>query len=301
VRTPDGQLYLVWNNLRLGVSSAAVLDALGYAAVPPYLVGSAWINSLPAGPDLVAPGVPGVGRPGPAVGGRVSTVGQLFKVDGGAPGTDGEYFVMRSDGLSALTPTGAAMLLADPNTRKAYPGRPVDALPLSAAALAGAPRSATISVTAQHPTGIPRLAELGSGEAPCVHLGLDAGRGPTAQVGLRAVPADTAPTRQADRLLADRAVVAPGAGLLIRDQPAPGVPDGTLSLLVDIGVRYPLHGDKTLSALGYDKVSPVPVPAPLLALFPVGPPLDPESAHASMSFAGSVDKAQLGTGADGGN
>jgi hypothetical protein len=135
-----------------------------------------------------------------------------------------------------------------------------------------------------------------------VYLGFDAaGSGPTVALGLRAATAPAAPAGQAaDRLLADRVVVAPGAGLLIRDQPAPGVADGALYLLVDIGVRFPLHGDKTTSALGYQNATPVSVPAPLLGLFPVGPPLDPESARATVSPAGPADGAPRAAGAGGG-
>jgi type VII secretion protein EccB len=300
VRTPAGQLYLVWNNLRLAVPSATVLGALGYAAAPQHLVGTAWLNALPAGPDLAAPSVPDVGRPGPAVGGHPTVIGQLFKVDDVASAS--QYFVVRADGLSPVTPTGAAMLMADPNTRKAYPNGTVDAVPLGAAALAAAPRSPTASIIASHPVTPPRLAGTGSGEAPCVRLDFDAANGPTAQVGVAATGPDAAAAPDAttappaaDRLVADRVVVAPGAGLLVRDLPGPGIADGALYLLVDFGVRFPLSGGPTLTALGYDKVTPVPVPTPLLALFPTGPALDPRAARASLSFTGAPGSNAGGT------
>lgn len=298
-RNPGGQLYLVWNNLRLAVPSATVLGALGYAAAPQHLVGTAWLNALPAGPDLAAPSVPDVGRPGPAVGGHPTVVGQMFKVDDVASAS--QYFVMRADGLSPVTPTGAAMLMADPNTRKAYPNRTVDAVPLNAAVLAASPRSPTASITASHPVTPPRLAGIGSGEAPCARLTFDAAGGPTVQAGVGATGPDAAAPDAAttppaaDRLLADRVVVAPGAGLLVRDLPGPGIPDGALYLLVDIGVRYPLSGAQSLAPLGYDKVTPVPVPAPLLALFPTGPALDPQAARASLSFTGAPGGTTGGT------
>jgi ESX secretion system ATPase EccB len=69
VRAPKGQVYLAWGGQRLRIPSTDVLGALGYAAATPYPVGWAWLNVLPAGPDLAAPDVPGRGQPGPLVAG----------------------------------------------------------------------------------------------------------------------------------------------------------------------------------------------------------------------------------------
>jgi hypothetical protein len=146
-----------------------------------------------------------------------------------------------------------------------------------------APRSGTATVNQQLPDKPPPLVAVQAGEVPCVQLTMNGANGPTAQLGLRTAAAPGG-TGSADpggsRLLADQMVVAPGAGLLIRNQPAPGVADGALYLLVDIGVRYPMSTD-AVRALGYDTVNPTPVPAPLLDLVPTGPPLDPAAAHAT--------------------
>lgn len=285
VRTPTGQVYLAWNNSRLRVPEESALGALGYATAPQHPVGSAWVNALPAGPDLTAPPVPGRGEAGPTIEGSPTVVGQLFKVDDAVTnGTGDEYYVVRSDGLSPVTLTGAALLLADPATRQAYPAGAVQAQPLTTATLATAPRSQVVSVNPAHPARPPEPAALGPSEAPCVQLVMDADGGPQVQVAIGTPPPPPAEPVVAsdDQRLADQVRVEPGTGLLIRDQPAPGVDGGALHLLVSTGVRYPLANDEVAGTLGYDGVTATPVPAALLALIPAGPPLDPEAAHATI-------------------
>ncbi|WP_238009820.1 type VII secretion protein EccB [Dactylosporangium sp. AC04546] len=286
VRSPAGEVYLAWHNRRLRISSAAQLSVLGYASAVQQPVGWAWLDVVPAGPDLAAPDTPGRGRPGPVIGGTASKVGQLFKLTEAVAGQpDGQHYLVRTDGLSPVTATGAALLLVDPRTAQAYPGGQVRALPLTPAALAGAPMSVDQTVNPLHPAAPPALAQPAPGTAPCLQVTVDAKEGPTARIALGeppAVPETPAVVAVREPRLADRVVVQPGAGLLIRDQPAPGVADGTLHLLVDTGVRYPLAGTSVAEVLGYGAATPVPVPAALLDLIPVGPSLDPETAKATI-------------------
>ncbi len=291
VRDPGGARYLAWNGRRWKVPNAATLDALGYSAVPQRPVGWAWINALPAGNDLVAPDVPDRGRNGPLVGGRPTVAGQVLKASAVASGTgDSQYYLVRPDGLSPLTATGAALLLASPETRKAYPGATVEALQVVPAAIAAAPQSRSSSVNPQMPASAPKPAELDGGQAPCLQLAMDAGNGVSVQVAVGSEPsaasAKAAPSAGlaeavGDPRLADLVVVEPGTGLLIRDQPAPGVADGALHLLVDCGMQYPLSSGDVAKTLGYEQVSPTPVPGAVLALLPAGQPLDPLAARAT--------------------
>jgi type VII secretion protein EccB len=288
VRTPAGQTYLAWNNRRLKVPTAATLGALGYAAVPQYPVGYAWLNALPAGADLSPPDVPDRGRDGPTIGALRTVAGQLVKADSPAGSESSQYFVVRTDGLSPLTPVAAALLLSDARTAGAYRGGPVGFVGLDPAALAAAPRSGEVSINPNLPAKAPKPAELSAGEVPCIQLSLDAKTGLGVQVGLGAAPASgssAVATAAGDRMLADQVVVQPGAGLLMRDLPAPGVADGTLYLLVDTGVRYPIPSQDAAKALGYDQVAPTPVPAVLLGLVPAGRPLDPQAARATLGVS----------------
>ena len=79
-------------------------------------------------------------------------------------------------------------------------------------------------------------------------------------------------------MLADRVVIASGHGALVSAAPSPGVP-GTLSVVSELGVRYPLSGTDVPAMLGYGGVAPASVPAGLVALLPAGPLLDPVAAR----------------------
>ncbi len=282
-RAPTGQTYLTWSGRRMQLSGAA-LAAMGYASAQPSPVGWPWLNAVPAGPDLVAPNIGGRGRPGPAVDGHPTLIGQLYQVSGFVGGASNEYYVVFADGLAPVTPTGAALLLADPKTKQAYPTGSVQVLSLSTAGLGAAPRSGISAINPQLPPTPPKLAAVGPGSVPCVRLSMNAGTGPAAQIGIASTAraaGGPAAAGGGDRLLADRVVVDPGAGLLMRDQPAPGATDGALYLLVDTGVRYPLPSKDVSQVLGYEEATAIPVPATLLALVPVGPPLDPAAARAT--------------------
>jgi hypothetical protein len=76
-------------------------------------------------------------------------------------------------------------------------------------------------------------------------------------------------------------VVPRGSGALVEAAAAPGAPpgSGTVSIVTDAGTRYPLAGPDLLAPLGYQGVTPVRVPAGLVALVPAGPALDPAAAR----------------------
>jgi type VII secretion protein EccB len=296
VRAPDAALYLAWNSHRLRVPAPATLTALGYAAAVPHPVGWAWLNSLPGGPDLTGPAASDAGQPGPDVDGHKTVVGQIFKVGGGA-GADAQYFTARRDGFAPVTPLTAALLLGDPAAGKSYPGGVVGALPLTPAGLAAAPRSRDQLINQDVPASPPRLAEVGGGDSPCIGIAMDAVNGPAVRVGLGSVPAadsSIALPSTGDALLADRVVVEPGCGLLIRDQPGPGIPAGALYLLVDNGVRYPIPSDDAAGFLGYKNARPTPVPGLLLRLVPAGPPLDPQAAKLPLPMVASSTRPAAG-------
>jgi len=323
VATADGTRYLAWQNRRLRIADEAALGALGYGSARQYRVGPAWINALPAGPDLRAPDIAGRGEDGPQIDGLPTLIGQLFKVEG--TGTQEQYFLATRTGLASVTATGAALILGDARTKQAYPGMAVAALPLDPAALAGAPRTDLAVFDPGLPPAPPRAAD---GDVPCLQITIGGEKGadvrvavtgtgdPTGPLALRksvgdgpgqpggpARPVDPGPalppgplgpgqtTGGASGGLADQITVAPGAGLLIRDLPAPGVVSGTQSLLVDTGVRYPLPDDQVVDTLGYGDVAAVPVPTTLLALIPAGRPLDPDQAKTTQPVAPQANPA----------
>jgi type VII secretion protein EccB len=296
VGTSDGTRYLAWNNRRLRIQDDATLGALGYADAPIHPVGSAWINALPVGPDLKPPEVADRGQAGPVISGRPTRIGQLFEVE--SAGARRQFFVMTRNGLGAVTPTGAALILGDARTKQAYPGRPVAALPLDPATLATAPRADQPLLDAGLPPAPPAISAAGSDEVPCLQIRVGGENGADVSVAAlgpagSADPAsptgpggpDQADGRRGPAGLADQISVEPGAGLLIRALPSPGVADGTKYLLVDTGFRYPLPDEEAVGALGYGAVSAVAVPTTLLSLIPAGRPLDPAAATATQPVA----------------
>jgi Type VII secretion system ESX-1, transport TM domain B len=79
--------------------------------------------------------------------------------------------------------------------------------------------------------------------------------------------------------LADLVVVPPGRGALVEAVASPTATGGALSLVTDVGRRYPLPDAQVGGVLGYAGVTPVRVPAGLVAMLPVGAVLDPAAAR----------------------
>ncbi|HEX8344439.1 MAG TPA: type VII secretion protein EccB, partial [Actinoplanes sp.] len=85
------------------------------------------------------------------------------------------------------------------------------------------------------------------------------------------------------RILIDRVHVPRARGALVEAAASPTAPagSGTISVVTDTGTRYPLANRTVLEALGYSGVTPVRVPAEMVALLPEGPSLDPVRARRS--------------------
>jgi len=64
---------------------------------------------------------------------------------------------------------------------------------------------------------------------------------------------------------------------------APDATDGVLYLVTDLGVRYQVPSPDVLAMLGYAGVTPVPLPAEIVALLPTGPGLYPQAARAPLT------------------
>ncbi len=135
VRGPDRTEYLVWRGSRLALDRESdARNALGYGSERAMPVSAAFLDALAPGPALKPPEVPGRGEKGPVIGGRPSTVGQLFEVS--VPGGGSTYHLLRKDGLVPLSGLEAALVLGDPATQKdAYQGRSPEARAVGADAL----------------------------------------------------------------------------------------------------------------------------------------------------------------------
>ncbi|MEU4419135.1 type VII secretion protein EccB [Actinoplanes sp. NPDC024001] len=246
VRDEAGRTHLVHGNQRFLLAAERVdviQRALGWYGRRPWPAPAAWVDAIPAGPDLAAPVIPGAGRPSTIAGRRI---GQVV--------TDGNQFaVVLRDGIAPVGETQARLLA------------PAAAI---GAAFRQLPGSATrLGDGAGLPARVPRLAD--DPARACVTLA-----GGNAVVRLDAAfppgAAPTGPTR------VDRVHVARGRGALVVAAASPGAPasTGAVHLVTDSGRRYPLVGRDLAARLGYPDVSPRPVPAQLVAYVPAGPALD---------------------------
>jgi type VII secretion protein EccB len=286
VVAPDGTEYLAWNGLRLKFSAAWVGSALNLRGVPAVRVGYAWLNTLAAGPDLLAPPVPDRGQPGPVIGGVALRVGQVVLVQ--TVGAGDSYYLVGPTSLTPLTQTQAALTLGDPSVSQAYPGQAVAPIGLSPGQIAAYVDTSVganvadgaLDAAATMPAVPPKAAAPGSEQALCSVTGnppstsrpsLVFAAPPTAS----AAPA-VGPSIARDARVANRIIVAPGAGALVRPLLGAGLTGAAIYLITDLGVKYPIPGDDAAAMLGYDASTATVVPSSLLALLPTGPALDPE-------------------------
>ncbi|MFJ3902987.1 type VII secretion protein EccB [Streptomyces sp. NPDC090025] len=281
VGTPDGARYLLWQGRRLRVDAKDGADtALGFGALTPYPVTSVFLNALPAGPDLAPPAIDGRGRPGPALGGRATRVGQLFT------GPSGEPYVLTGSGLAPLARTEFELLRGDPRTqRDGYAGAAPVAVPIGAADLAAHPARAGALPARGLPAAPPRPVALAAGQGVCTAL-TPSGASPRTRVTVvdALSVAGTAPAPQPGVAtgceVADRVAVPPGGGALVQALSGAGA-SGASYLVADNGVKYPIPTAAAAKTLGYGAAAPVGVPTALLSLLPTGPSLDPTSLAAA--------------------
>jgi type VII secretion protein EccB len=299
VRTVSGTSYLVLQQQRLRITEPWVPRALGLGDGSATVVPDAWINTLPAGPDLPQP--PGqIGTKGPDLDGVATKTGAVYVVH--ATGVQSRFYRITAAGLEPATQTAAALILGNPATAKAYHGT-VSAHELSPAALAVATVLPAPAWQGRVPAIPPTPGDV-AGRMPCL-LSLRPGtRDLPFAVTMASVPVQPGGAVQAgaafpgggaigggaipgggatgpagapgalDGRVADEVRIAPGAGLVARTLPAPGVPGAGLYLITEEGEKYPVASEPALKALGYTVAGAAAVPADLLALLPTGPVLD---------------------------
>ncbi|SCL21557.1 type VII secretion protein EccB [Micromonospora nigra] len=282
--TKTRRLHLVWRDHRYEIrNDRIVLEGLTMTAEPVVEVGGAWLNALPAGEPIATRRVTGRGLPSSAL--DDARVGQVFVVT--SQGGSRQFYLTERDRLVPLTPVQADVLLADPETRQAYPGgepRPVE---LDAGTAATAPK-APVPPDGRHraPQQRPDIARL-TGDQPAVCAAYEPGQNEPTLL----LDADVQPVRGLVRTggqtgdgipLADRVVIEPGFGVLVAAIPSPDLDTGTLHLVTDLGYRYPLASEDVPAMLGYGKVRPVRLPASLVVRLPAGPALDPVTAKSAL-------------------
>ncbi|MFD9698006.1 type VII secretion protein EccB [Lentzea sp. NPDC059081] len=275
VSLPDGQIHLVWQGRRHLVAGRDFLEALGYGDTRPMAVTAAWLNPIEQGPDISMPSTEGAGRPGPVIEGRPRTIGQVLRVRNPAVDSD-QLYLLRQDGVVPLSRTAAALVLAAPGTRQAYPDGVVAPVDVGPVALRGIPVPDDVDYLNGLPPQPPKIVSAPRDNYACVRYELRAGGtdGETEFLPASVVDGSAVPVGEHEAgAVADRVAVLPGGGALVRNQPAPGAQGQALSLISENGVRYPIADADTLTALGFREDLAVPTPPSLLGLLPAGPVL----------------------------
>ncbi|SCL18949.1 type VII secretion protein EccB [Micromonospora inyonensis] len=274
--------YLLSRNTRMQIIGGdAAIAALRMTSVRPIEVGQQLINAVPAGPRLRAPILSGDNeRSRVEVGTGSSRVGQIFRAAD-------QHYVLTKNGLVPIGEITALLLRKDG-------GEVTDITPEQAGRALSDQRLEEEGM----PQKLPELRQAGllrASVCATYRAGPAGERTTTIEVFDRTPPelSPSAPgsieVRQGDRdevRTAERVVVPGGKGALV--QAMPGVGEGgqgaaasTVYLVTSQGIRYPLgtrSGD-AMAALGYGGVTPLAVPASLLALIPIGPVLERDAAR----------------------
>ncbi|MFG1776498.1 type VII secretion protein EccB [Micromonospora sp. NPDC049048] len=287
----DGQRHLLTGDRRLRVTGGdSALAALRMANAPRLAVGQQLLNAVPAGPVMRQPAIAGEDEAS-SLTERPAKVGQVFRAAG-------QHYVLTREGLSAIGEISALLLLRDG-------GQVTDITPAEAGKLLTDQRAEAEGM----PQALPALHPVTAGRtAVCAtyRAGTDGGPPTTTLEVFDRVPAELAapgavPVRQSARdgvRTAEGVLLPGGKGVLVQSMPGSGESGAaargtTVHLITAQGVRYPL-GVGAMSALGYEGVTPLAVPASLLALVPTGPTLSRDKALAHFT-PGPAPSAQAGS------
>jgi len=258
VSTVDtGELYLLWHDQRLAIQNRSVATALGYPAQQALRVAPAFLDAMPAGPDLRVP----------------TGVGELFHDE-----SNDVYYAGTGNGLARIGHVTARLWQELAGAA---------AQPISA-------RDADAQLDENGAVELPGLPDAvpsfrGAGDVAVACAAYRGDPDPQFAVGVEVyqrapddIP-DVEGPAQGSRTLADRVGLPGGRGALATTLLPPGVSArGPLYLITDQGVRYPLGGsnpDSTKEMLGYANVVPIELPPLFLDLMPIGVELDPDKAR----------------------
>ncbi|TCC58277.1 type VII secretion protein EccB [Kribbella pittospori] len=278
-----GDQYLLWNGYKHQIRGADIVTVgLALRSEPWATVGVELVDGLPAGAPLRPIQVTGLGLPSKAVPGNRSLRNGHLLV---AQTSDGvrQYYLVEADRLRPITPLQYDIQRAYAPTATAYNGKQPVALPVGLVAAgqakqAAAPSTAPDQLPAQRPEFVgPRT----NGSTLCATFAPGA-TVPSLSVDVVMPPRDALRTTAArtgrGTPLAHRVVVPPGHAALVEAMPSSQAPAGTVMLISDQGIAYPLAGPEVQKTLGYDGVQPVRMPSGLVARIPLGSGLDPKAA-----------------------
>lgn len=256
-----GSEYLIWRDHRYRITGDSVIRSVFGVQTSIVDAGAAWLNGLPAGEDIGPLPVPDRGDESSALADR--TVGDIVyhPLGGGR-----QYYLVLADELRPVTEFEVRIL------RGQYAVEPSE-VPASAVNAARVVTPPPPSDTAP-PTVTPDL--VSEGAVLCAHT-TDAAAAPKVTVGgdTTALPDGIQTTGETTTgtTLADQVLVPPGSIAVVRVAET-----GSLTLVTDLGRRFPVPSADVLTRLGYTTANAVTMPAALVTRIPEGPTLDPAAA-----------------------
>jgi type VII secretion protein EccB len=281
VQDPTDRTFLVYGNRRFLIPDFQPLQAAFiWSDRQPVQVAAAWINALPAGPDLAPLPVPERGRLP-----RVDILpgirnGELIQArDGDGPS---QWAVALPDGAAVVGETQARLQRTIPGSGQP---RRISTAEFGILHMSEAGQGFVNRALAGHPPTVPEL--LTATQRLC--LSVSPKDGATTVLVDPDVPAEGNPAPAAGGVRRiDRVLVPAGAGVVVEAAASPTAPagSGTISIVTDAGLRYPVVDAATLGMLGFDGITPQRLPAELVALLPEGPALDPKQAVKSPPIGG---------------
>jgi type VII secretion protein EccB len=283
-----GDQYLLRGGYRHRIRPTDVVTVgLALRSEPWATVGLELIDAIPSGEALRPIQVEGLGQPSRAVAGMKSLrIGQLLVVE--STGGGRQYYLVERDQLRPITPLQYDIQRTFAPTAKAYGGRQPVAAPLGLVAAGQARQAPAAPTTAgQLPAERPDfVAPRGPGTSLCAIF--DPGAVVPRLMVDATMPARDPMTSTSARTgrgapLADRVLVPPGQAAVVETMPAPDAPAGTIGLVTDLGIIHYLAGPKVLETLGYQGVTPIRMPAGLVARIPAGNGLDPAAAKQQLA------------------
>lgn len=256
----DGTEYLIWRDHRYRITGDTVIRSVFGAQTSTVDAGAAWLNGLPAGEDIGPLPVPDRGDQSVLPGSKVGDI--VYHPLGGGR----QYYLVLADELRPVTEFEVRIL------RGQYAVEPSE-VPASAvnAAPVATPPSPTDTAP---PTETPDL--VSKGAVLCAHT-TEATAVPKVTVGGNTTALtdgiQTTGETSTGTTLADRVLVPPGSVAVVRVAET-----GSLTLVTDVGLRFPVPSAEVLTRLGYTVGNAVTMPAALVTRIPEGPTLDPTAA-----------------------
>ncbi|MFD2414729.1 type VII secretion protein EccB [Amycolatopsis pigmentata] len=285
----NGDRYVIWRGYRHKINDyGTVGTGLALTAEPWARVDQAWLDVLPEGAPIGPVAVAQAGQPSVAVPGRTDILtGSLLVVQTSGDGQ--QYYVAEHDALRPITELQYEIQLAYAQVAQAaYPGGVPKAARLAPVLAAAARQLDPVAAAADAaPSTRPSIVPLADREVTACATFDPGSATPRLVLGATMPPAgawSTTTGRSAvGTPLADRIYVPPGRAALVSALPSAGASSGTLTLVTDMGRRYPLASPDVLKMFGYSAATPVRLPGGLVARVPEGAGLDPAAAQRVVS------------------